>query len=77
MYRRLCLGWRVRIYEIERSLQELPSIAVLVNDEDQVGPIAAGLGDALTDQNIRVIPCHNGQVRGRDDAHPRVQCPAY
>ena len=57
-----------RIYEIERSLQELPSIAVLVNDEDQVGPIAAGLGDALTDQNIRVIPCHNGQVRGRDDA---------
>ena len=57
-----------RISEIERSLQELPSIAVLVNDEDHVGPIAAGLGEVLTDQNIRVIPCHNGQVRGRDDA---------
>ena len=57
-----------RISEIERSLRELPSIAVLVNDEDQVGPIADGLADALTDQNIRVIPCHNGQVRGRDNA---------
>jgi len=57
-----------RIGEIEQSLQELPSIAVLVNDEDAVGTIAAALGNALTDQNIRVIPCHNGQVRGRDGA---------
>ncbi len=57
-----------RIREIERSLQELPSIAVLVNDEPAVGTIADALGTVLTDQNIRVIPCHNGQVRGRDDA---------
>ena len=57
-----------RISEIERSLQELPSIAVLVNDEDCVGRIAGGLADALSDQNIRVIPCHDGQVRGRDNA---------
>lgn len=57
-----------RIGEIERSLRELPSIAVLVNDEDGVRMIAAALGDALTDQNIRVIPCPDGQVRGRDDA---------
>lgn len=57
-----------RIREIERSLQELPSIAVLVNNEGAVGTIAAALGAVLTDQNIPVIPCHNGQVRGRDDA---------
>lgn len=57
-----------RIGEIEQSLQELPSIAVLVNDEDAVGTIAGALGNALADHNIRVIPCHNGQVRGRDDA---------
>ena len=57
-----------RISEIERSLRELPSIAVLVNAEDEVGPIAAGLADALTNQNIRVIPCHDGQVRGQDNA---------
>ena len=57
-----------RICEIERSLQELPSIAVLVNDESAVGTVADALGEALTNQNIRVIPCYNGQVRGRDNA---------
>ena len=57
-----------RICEIERSLQELPSIAVLVNEESAVGPVADALGEALTNQNIRVIPCHDGQVRGRDNA---------
>ena len=49
-----------RIGEIERSLRELPSIAVFVNDEDAVRTIAAALGDALTNQNIRVIPCPDG-----------------
>ena len=57
-----------RIMEIETLVQELPSIAVLVNDEDHVLPIAKALGDALTDQNIRVIACPEGQVRGRDSA---------
>ena len=57
-----------RVGEIERSLQELPSIAVLVNDERAVGTVADALGEALTNQNIRVIPCYNGQVRGRDNA---------
>ena len=57
-----------RIGEIERSLQELPSIAVLVNSEEEVRTVATALGDALTDQNIRVIACPDGQVRGRDDA---------
>lgn len=57
-----------RICEIERSLQELPSIAVLVNNESAVGTIADALGEALTNQNIKVIPCYDGQVRGRDNA---------
>ena len=57
-----------RIMEIETLVQELPSIAVLVNDEDHVLPIAKALGDALTDQNIRVIACPEGQVHGRDSA---------
>ena len=56
-----------RISEIECSLQELPSIAVLVNDEGQVGTIAAALHEALATQNIRVTPCYDGQVRGRDE----------
>jgi superfamily I DNA/RNA helicase len=57
-----------RIGEIERSLRKLPSTAVFVNDEDAVRTIAAALGDVLSNQNIRVIPCPDGQVRGREDA---------
>jgi len=57
-----------RISEIERSLRNLPSVAVLVNDEDAVHTIAAALGDALVEQNIRVIACSDGQVRGSDNA---------
>jgi len=53
-----------RIKEIERSLHELPSIAILVNSEDEVLPVAESLGDTLSDLNIRVVPCPNGQVRG-------------
>ena len=55
-----------RIKEIERSLGELPSIAILVNSEDEVQPVAIGLGDALVDLNVRVVPCSNGQVRGNE-----------
>lgn len=61
--------WLVhRIREIEHLVQVLPSIAVLVNGEDDVHPVAEALGDALTDQNIRVIPCSGGQVQGKDSA---------
>ena len=57
-----------RIGEIERFVQDLPSISVFVNGEEAVRPIATALGDALADQNIRVIPCSDGQVRGREGA---------
>jgi len=55
-----------RIKEIERALHELPSIAILVNSEDDVLPVAESLSDALSDLNIRVVPCPNGQVRGNE-----------
>ncbi len=55
-----------RIKEIERSLRELPSIAILVNSEDEVQSVAESLGNALADLNIRVVPCLNGQVRGNE-----------
>ena len=57
-----------RIGEIERFVQGLPSVAVFVNDEEAVRPMAADLGDALADRNIRVIPCSDGQVLGRESA---------
>ena len=57
-----------RIREIEHLVKKLPSIAVLVNGEDDVHPVAEALGDALTDQNIQVIPCSGGRVQGKDSA---------
>lgn len=57
-----------RVLEIEKFVGELPSIAVLVNSEADVRPVADALGDALVAHNIRVIPCPDGQVRGRENA---------
>ena len=57
-----------RIREIEQSIKELPSIAVLVNSEEEVQSVADALEDALANQNIRVVPCLNGQVHGPDKA---------
>ena len=55
-----------RIGEIERFVEDLPSVAVFVNDEEAVRSIATDLGDALADRNIRVIPCSDGWVLGRE-----------
>lgn len=57
-----------RIKEIEKSVHKLPSIAILVNDEEAVRSVAEALKRAVEDQNIQVIPCPDGQVRGRDSA---------
>lgn len=59
---------RQRIIEIEASLGELPSIAVLVNTESEVRSFAEVLQETLADQNISVVPCVDGQVKGRDGA---------
>ena len=57
-----------RIQEIEVFVDELPSIAVLVNGEEEVDTVAKALTLALEDQNIHVVPCRDGRVRGRDSA---------
>jgi hypothetical protein len=57
-----------RIKEIEQSVHKLPSIAVLVNDEENVRSVSEALKRPLENQNIQVIPCPDGQVRGRDSA---------
>ena len=62
-------GWLAeRIVEIERFIHDLPSIAVLVNDEEKVRTIATALSNALEGQNIQVIACSDGQVHGHDSA---------
>jgi DNA helicase IV len=56
-----------RMIEIERFTQKLPSIAVLVNDETEVHPIAEELTTALSGQNIQVVACPGGQVIGQEN----------
>lgn len=55
-----------RILEIERIVRELPSIAVLVNSEEEVSRVAEALGVALVEHNVSVEACPNGRVRGND-----------
>jgi superfamily I DNA and RNA helicase len=45
----------------------MPSIAVLVNDEEQVVPLAAALDVALTERSIRAVACTHGQTVGQDN----------
>jgi hypothetical protein len=56
-----------RIVEIERFTGTMPSIAVLVNDEEDVVPVATALDAALTDKNIRAVPCSRGQTVGQEN----------
>jgi len=60
-----------RISEIERFTQALPSIAVLVNSEAEVYPVAEALSERLSGNNIRAVACPNGQVVGQEN-HVRV-----
>lgn len=65
--RRNVIDWLAkRVVEIERLTRPLPSVAVLVNDETEVGPLAEGLKDALADQNLNVMPCYEGRSVGEE-----------
>jgi hypothetical protein len=56
-----------RIEEIERLSKELPPIAVLVSNEDEVIPLADFLNGVLRGKNIRAVPCSRGQLAGQDN----------
>lgn len=55
-----------RIVEIERFTKTLPSIAVLVNSETEVGPMAEALTAALADRHILAVACRDGKVVGEE-----------
>lgn len=55
-----------RIREIEGSLRQLPSTAIFVNAESDVGPLADALSEALSEHNIPVIACREGQAVGQE-----------
>jgi hypothetical protein len=56
-----------RIMEIENFTASLPSLAVLVNEEADVEPIAKALDAALADANIRAKACVRGQSVGQEN----------
>ena len=57
-----------RIREIENIVGTIPTIAILVNDEGQVEPLATALQKRLEDINLRVEACKDGKVVGKEHA---------
>lgn len=57
-----------RILEIESLVGHTPSIAVFVNTEDKVSPIAKALAPKLAENSTKVMACHDGQVVGNDSS---------
>jgi len=55
-----------RIYEIDRLVQKATTIAVLVNEEEDVEPLALELHDRLEEINLSAVACKDGKVVGND-----------
>jgi superfamily I DNA/RNA helicase len=55
-----------RIVEVEKELNGLPSIAVLVNQEEDVKPLADALEDELEIISANVEPCMGGKSLGEN-----------
>lgn len=63
----IIVGWLAdRIREIERFVGQLPSTAIFVNNEDDVALVANSLNVALTEHNIQVTACREGQAVGQE-----------
>jgi hypothetical protein len=56
-----------RIREIEQFLGQMPSIAIFVESEAEVQPLADALNEALAAENAQVVACPKGQVMGQDN----------
>jgi len=55
-----------RIHEIDRLLQRSTTIAVLVNEESDVEPLAMALNDRLEEISLSAVACKDGKVVGND-----------
>lgn len=55
-----------RIQEIDRMVQKSTTIAILVNDEEQVEALATALNDELEEINLSAVACKDGKVVGND-----------
>lgn len=57
-----------RILEIERAVGKLPTIAVLVPDEDIIENVSTALAQRLANANVPVEACKDGRVIGHASA---------
>ena len=55
-----------RIREIDTIVGRPPTIAVLVNDETQVEPLATALNERLEEISLSAVACKDGRVVGND-----------
>lgn len=53
-----------RIKEVEHAVKQLPTIAVLVNKENDVKPMAEKLNYLLEDLNLSAVACEDGRALG-------------
>jgi DNA polymerase III delta prime subunit len=56
-----------RLVEIESLTAPLPSVAVLVNSEQDVGLLAEALRRRVEKHNMNVVPCYEGQFAGQNN----------
>lgn len=53
-----------RITEVERTVKQMPTIAVLVNAEEEVKPMAERLTSYLEPVNLKAVACEEGKALG-------------
>lgn len=56
-----------RLVEVEKLTSPLPSVAVLVNNEQDVGPLSEALRRRVEAHNMNVVPCYQGQFAGQNN----------
>ncbi|MFC3058490.1 ATP-binding domain-containing protein [Paenirhodobacter populi] len=56
-----------RLVEVEGLTSPLPSVAVLVNSEREVGPLTEALRKRVEAHNMNVVPCYEGQFAGQNN----------
>jgi hypothetical protein len=62
------VGWLAdRIVQVEAALGQLPSIAVFVDGDHQIDPLADALRECLASHNLSVAACKAGRVVGDEN----------
>jgi len=54
-----------RIAEVQEQVRQMPTIAILVNGEDKVKPMANALSERLEEQSLLAVACLEGQILGQ------------